>query len=417
MNTKLALNIGTSLLFLSTLNPQLSTAFAQGTAFTYHGLLSDNGMPAHGVYDLQFRLFNLARGGSQQGSTVIVNEHNVSNGLFTVTLDFGSAVFDGSDLWLEIALRPTGSGEFTQLVPRQPITPAPYAIHATTAGTAALADHAVTAGYAANAGYANSAGFASNALNATLAQTAALASNVAPNGVSSAALQNGSVIAAKIGPGVVVRSLNTLTDHVLLEAGPNIVITSRNQTISVSASAAVGASGWGFAGNTVSSGDFLGTLNNEALEIRVNNASVLRLEPRGESPNLRGGHAANVIANDAAGVVIAGGGQASEPQQALGSYAVIGGGWSNAAGGLAVVGGGFGNCATGSNSVVAGGAVNVASGIGAVVAGRRSNLAVELAAVGGGTGNNASGLRSVIAGGHFNQAEGQGSIISGVMPQ
>ena len=39
---------------LSTLNPQLSTVFAQGTAFTYQGRLADNGNAANGNYDLRF---------------------------------------------------------------------------------------------------------------------------------------------------------------------------------------------------------------------------------------------------------------------------------------------------------------------------------------------------------------------------
>jgi hypothetical protein len=47
----------------------------------------------------------------------------VANGLFTVTLDFGSGVFISSDRWLEISVRTNGVGAFTTLTPRQPITP------------------------------------------------------------------------------------------------------------------------------------------------------------------------------------------------------------------------------------------------------------------------------------------------------
>ncbi len=59
----------------------------------------------------------------------------VTDGLFIVELDFG-AVFDGTDLWLEIEV---GS---TVLSPRQHVTAAPQALFAATAGgaqTAALA--------------------------------------------------------------------------------------------------------------------------------------------------------------------------------------------------------------------------------------------------------------------------------------
>ena len=57
----------------------------------------------------------------------------VSNGLFTVTLDFGAGVFDGTTYWLQIGVRTNGVGGFNALSPRQQLTPAPYAIMANTA--------------------------------------------------------------------------------------------------------------------------------------------------------------------------------------------------------------------------------------------------------------------------------------------
>ena len=45
------------LLLLSTLNPQLSTVHAQGTAFTYQGRLNDGVNPAGGIYDLRFTIY------------------------------------------------------------------------------------------------------------------------------------------------------------------------------------------------------------------------------------------------------------------------------------------------------------------------------------------------------------------------
>ena len=114
------------LAFLSTLGSQLSTAFAQGTAFTYQGRLNVGPNAANGLYDLQFGIFDSASGGTQQGSYVTNNGTSVSNGLFTVVLDFGAAPFTGADLWLEIAARTNGA--FTVLSPRQKITPTPYAV-------------------------------------------------------------------------------------------------------------------------------------------------------------------------------------------------------------------------------------------------------------------------------------------------
>jgi hypothetical protein len=75
---------------LGALNSQLSTAHAQGTAFTYQGRLNDGGSPASGSYDLQFGLWSAASGPAQLGSTLTNVATAVSNGLCTVTLDFGS---------------------------------------------------------------------------------------------------------------------------------------------------------------------------------------------------------------------------------------------------------------------------------------------------------------------------------------
>jgi hypothetical protein len=121
---------GLALLALAfTFNHQLSTAHAQGTAFTYQGRLSAGGNPASGVYDLSFALYDAASGGTQHGLTVSATAVGVTNGLFTVTLDFGNQ-FSGSALWLDISVRTNGAVNYTELSPRQPLTPTPYAITA-----------------------------------------------------------------------------------------------------------------------------------------------------------------------------------------------------------------------------------------------------------------------------------------------
>src|SRR5262245_46889686 len=74
---------------------------AQGTAFTYQGRLNDGGLPASGNYDLKFALYNALSGGSAVGSAQTNAPVGVSNGLFTVTLDFGAGAFPGADRWLE----------------------------------------------------------------------------------------------------------------------------------------------------------------------------------------------------------------------------------------------------------------------------------------------------------------------------
>ncbi|SPE53420.1 conserved exported hypothetical protein [Verrucomicrobia bacterium] len=118
-----------ALLALSSLTLQLST-YAQGTAFTYQGRLNSGGTPANGSFDLTFTLFNTNANGVAVAGPVTNNAIPVSNGLFTTAIDFGGGAFAGSSNWLEIAVRATGSGSFNTLVPRQELTPTPYAITA-----------------------------------------------------------------------------------------------------------------------------------------------------------------------------------------------------------------------------------------------------------------------------------------------
>ncbi len=104
-----------------------------GTAFTYQGRLIDANNVADGLYDFQFRLYDKADAGIQRGSTIEVNDLDIIDGYFTVSLDFGSGIFDGNDRWLEIAARAGDLGdpnEYTLLSPRQQVKPTPYALYA-----------------------------------------------------------------------------------------------------------------------------------------------------------------------------------------------------------------------------------------------------------------------------------------------
>ncbi len=113
----------------TTLFFQALSSHAQGTAFTYHGRLDDSGAPATGLYDLRFDLHGVASGGSALTVPVEQVAQPVTNGLFTVTLDFGNQ-FPGAPRWLEISVRTNGGGAFTTLEPRSALTPTPYAITA-----------------------------------------------------------------------------------------------------------------------------------------------------------------------------------------------------------------------------------------------------------------------------------------------
>jgi hypothetical protein len=102
---------------------------ALGTVFTYQGRLTDGGSPANGTYDFQFKLYDAASNGAQVGSTITMEDVTITDGLFTVALDFGSSAFTGDARYLEIGVRPGSStGAYTTLTPRQALTPTPYAL-------------------------------------------------------------------------------------------------------------------------------------------------------------------------------------------------------------------------------------------------------------------------------------------------
>src|ERR1039457_329006 len=104
---------------LSALDPQLSTLFAQGTMFTYEGHLMDTGAPANGLYDIRAVLYASSSGGALISALYTNSAVTVSNGLFTITLDFGG-LFNGTPYCLQIGVRTNGGGaSFTPLSPRQ----------------------------------------------------------------------------------------------------------------------------------------------------------------------------------------------------------------------------------------------------------------------------------------------------------
>ena len=116
-----------TLLALLSLAP--AEAAPLGTAFTYQGQLIQNGSPVTNAADFQFTLWDALSASTQVAGPVAVNNVSVTNGQFTAAIDFGSVVFNGDARWLQIAVRsPAGSGTFTTLSPRQPLTAVPYAL-------------------------------------------------------------------------------------------------------------------------------------------------------------------------------------------------------------------------------------------------------------------------------------------------
>lgn len=97
-----------------------------GTAFTYQGLLEENGTAANGNYDFEFALYSAATTGSQIGSSIAINNVAVAKGIFTVQLDFGNPYWQ-QQTYLEVRVRKSGASTYTTLTPRQAVTAAPLA--------------------------------------------------------------------------------------------------------------------------------------------------------------------------------------------------------------------------------------------------------------------------------------------------
>jgi hypothetical protein len=389
-----------ALTLVATLNLLPSTAFAQGTAFTYQGRLNSSGSPANGSYDLTFTLYTTNFTGTAIAGSVTNSAVAVTNGLFTTLVNFGPGLFTGTSNWLEIAVSTNGANTFATLSPRQQVTPVPYAIYS--ASVPATGIGSGTAGI----------NISGNAYTATTA-----------NSVSA-----GAVTAPGIASGQVVKSLNGLTDGVTLSPGANVSITPIGNTLTI-ASTGGGGSGWSLTGNagTTAGVDFLGTTDNQPLELWVNGVRALRLEPgvsgfAGEAPNVIGGSSANFVANGIVGATISGGGAVNYEDSGFNytnsvtaDFGTVGGGQNNTAGSYgSTVGGGYINTASGYDSTVGGGAGNTAVGGSSTVGGGDGNTASDYySTVGGGSANAANGLSSTVSGGEENNASANDSTVAG----
>jgi len=112
-----------------------------GTAFTYQGRLLDSNVPADGLYDFWFGLYDCPSDGNLVGGPIEAQNVEIIDGYFTITLDFGN-VFDNNGLWMGIGVKDSNTGgeeAFVMLEPRQKVMPVPAA------GYARLAEYAVSA--------------------------------------------------------------------------------------------------------------------------------------------------------------------------------------------------------------------------------------------------------------------------------
>jgi len=102
--------------------------------FSYQGQLKEAGVPVTDLVYLEFTLWDALENGNQIGEPFWTSDGvDVVNGLFTVEVDamaFGPMAFTGAPRWLQIVVTDWNYFDRVELSPRQPITPAPYALYA-----------------------------------------------------------------------------------------------------------------------------------------------------------------------------------------------------------------------------------------------------------------------------------------------
>jgi hypothetical protein len=429
---------------------EVSSADPQNS-FTFQGYLTKDGIPVNDTLDIRFGFLDAA-GIQIQPDTSKTNVVAISNGRFATLVGVNNTdIFSLKGFpakFLQLSIRPHGSTEeFRALAPAQPLTSVPYSFYALTASNA--------------------------------------------------------VTAARVAAGQVVGSLNGLRDDVVLTAGPNVTLTPSGNTLSIAAAGTPGpagppgpkgdtgatgpagppgavgpagpagatgaqgpagptgpqgpagpqgpvgpegppgsSDGWSRTGNAGTSPGthFVGTTDSQPLEMHVNNARALRLEPTSDTPNLIGGFSGNYVQPGLQGVSIGGGGTviANQPNIAIDNayYGTISGGYHNQVSGYgaAVVGGsvhmagdrfsfigaGQYNTNIGSFSSISGGLRNTirTNASAASIGGGRDNAIhtnASHAAIGGGLLNiiltNANA--ATIPGGYLNVAGGLTSFAAG----
>jgi hypothetical protein len=164
---------------------------------------------------------------------------------------------------------------------------------------------------------------------------------------------------------------------------------------------------WQTSGNsgTTANVNFLGTTDNRALTLRVNNTVALQYQPGSTLPNVVAGLAAfrpSIITSGVSGAVIAGGNAPSGGVTGFG-----GGDFMAVYDNDGAIGGGFGNKVGSNNGDITDAAFATVGG------GVFNGAAAYAATVSGGDGNLAGGQRSFIGGGFGNQALADISVLGG----
>jgi hypothetical protein len=414
-------------LALSTLSPQLSAA-PLGTAFTYQGRLNDGANPAHGSYDLQFRLYDDVTGGNVVAGPATITTVAVSNGLFTVALDFGS-VFTGDVRWLEIGVRTNGDAVFATLSPRQQLTPTPYAVYSPTAGTAASA--AMASSIAANA--VNNASIQANSITTDKILDGTIAdADIATSGISGGKIIGGDLLAQRLEVGtnhILNGTLATIAGGSTNTANGNYAAIGGGYHNTVHSNALYSTIGGGN-NNTIQTNaqySFIGGGYNNTIQVGANIAAISGgsgnlIQPYATGSTIGGGNNNTIQTNTTYSIICAGYQNVIQPYA---YYATIGGGDYNTIQSYtynATIGGGYYNTIQ-SNvqySTIGGGDNNTirAYAYYSTIAGGYNNTIhtnAQRSTIGGGYNNTiqTNAGYATISGGSGNDIRGHGDNIGG----
>ena len=430
----------------------VSAATPLTSTFTYQGQLKNGGNAVNGSCQMAFRLYDDPTASTNLIGSPFTTTVPITNGLFSVGLNFGSNVFDSNGRWLDIQVN-CGSG-FVALTPRQALTPAPYALALPGLRTQPNSTSPnIIGGYEGNVisdtvvGGTIAGGGQAGLINRVTASYATIgggAGNTATgNYYATIGGGYGHLAAgdyATIGGGYE----NQATGAAAAVPGGEFNHALGNDSLAAGSGAwadHAGAFVWGDAseGYIHSSGPnqfivragggvwFGSALDNYTPAVGANQFVVsatggitltgLRLLPgaSGGTPNVIGGYAGNVILATVVGGTIAGGGQAGLINRVNADYATVGGGEGNIANSdNATVGGGYHNTASDFATFIGGGYNNTASGSGATVGGGGSNTAKnDYAMVGGGEHITATGRAATVAGGSWIVATGDYATVGG----
>lgn len=379
-------------LILCLVLPGTAAAAPLDATLTYQGSLDNGGAVAEGDHDFRFRLFDDPNAGMQIGPELEHLAVPVSEGVFTVHLDFGSGPFSSDEaLWLEVDVRDPAGGGYVTLAPRQPVRATPFAL-----------------------------------LSLGTADGAVDADSLAAQSVTTAAIAPGAVGASQVDP-------SQVQQRIAGTCAPGSAMRQVAEDGGVTCEA-LSASGWRLGGNTGidPASDWLGTTDGAPVEIRANGQRVLRLGAfQGAldngallaGTNILGGWQGNQIAAGTGLAVIAGGGGTVDPGTGVlsapnlisASIGSILGGIDNRVEALAgSIGGGESNIISGEYSVVAGGAQNTVLDQFSVIGGGLSNqIGNRYSFVGGGRDNEILGLSGFIGAGVLNISDNGGAVLTG----